>query len=62
MGFLKREALPYLRNSRWLDRRFPVRQEAKFLPTARATRGYLFCGVLTTPGGRGFLLLDLILV
>ena len=33
------------------DRRIPASQETKLLPTARATRGYLFCGVSTTPGG-----------
>ena len=40
----------------------PIRQETKLLPKARATRGYRFCGVSTNPGGRGFLLLDLILI
>ena len=38
---------------------FLTRQEAKLIPTARATHGYWYCGILTTPGGRGFLLLDL---
>ena len=40
----------------------PTKQETKLLPMARTTRGYRFCGVSTTPGGRGFLLLHLILV
>ena len=39
--------------------RFLARQEVKFLPTVRATRGYWFYGVSTTLGGRGFLLLGL---
>ena len=34
-----------------------MRQEAKLIPTTRATRGYRYCRVLETPGGRGFLLL-----
>ena len=37
----------------------PGEQEAKLLPTTRATRGYQFS---TTPGGRGLLLLDLVLI
>ena len=59
MGFLEREVLPSLYNSRRSDRRFLERQEEKLLPTARATRGYRFGGVSTTPGGKGFLLLGL---
>ena len=59
MGLLERETLPYLWNSRRSDCQFPSRQEAKLLPTARATLGYQFGGVSTTPGGRGFLLLGL---
>ena len=35
-------------------------QEEKLVYVARATRGYRFCGVSTTPGGRGFLLLVLL--
>ena len=62
MGFLEIEALPSLLISWRSDIRFPTRQEAKLLPTARATRGYRFCEVLKTLGGRDFLLLDLILV
>ena len=37
--------------------RIPTRQEAKLIPTARATRGYRYCGVSITLGGRGLLLL-----
>ena len=37
-----------------------VKQEAKLIPTARATHGYQYCGVSVTPIGRGFLLLDLL--
>ena len=40
----------------------PASQEAKLIPTARATRGHRFCGVSTTPGGRGLLPLDLIII
>ena len=43
-GILEREALPSLYNSWRSDCRFPARQEAKLLPTARATRGYRFWG------------------
>ena len=42
VGFLEREALPSLYNFRRSDRRAPTRQEAKLLPTARATLGYQF--------------------
>ena len=38
---------------------FPTRQKVKLLPTERATCGYHFCGVSTTLGGRGLLLLGL---
>ena len=38
-GSLEREALPSLQVSRRLVRRIPARQEAKLIPTARATRG-----------------------
>ena len=34
-----------------------VGQEAKLFYAAKATRGHRFCGVLTTPRGRGLLLL-----
>ena len=30
-----------------------MRQEAKLIPTARAARGYRYCGVSATLGGRG---------
>ena len=49
-GILEREALPSLLNSRRSDRRFPARQEAKLLPTARAKCGYRFWGVSTNSG------------
>ena len=42
-----------------LAQQTPARQEAKLVYAARATRGHRFCGVSTTPGGRGFLLLGL---
>ena len=35
----------------------PVRQEATLIPTTRATRGYQYCGVSTTPRCKGLLLL-----
>ena len=47
--------------SRLFNRRFSSGQEAKLFYAVRATRGHRFCGVSTTPRGRGFLLLDLIL-
>ena len=34
-----------------------ARQEAKLIPTIRATHGCQYCGVSVTPRGRGFLLL-----
>ena len=36
--------------------------EGALIPTARATCGYLFCGVSTSLGGRGLFLLDLVLI
>ena len=47
---LKREALPSLYISRRSVRQIPARQEAKLIPTVRATRGYRYCGVLTNFG------------
>ena len=35
----------------------PGETRDKVDPKARATRGYRYCGVSTTPGGRSFLLL-----
>ena len=40
----------------------PGETRGKLIPTARATRGYRYCGVSTNSGGRGFLLLGLVLV
>ena len=37
----------------------PSEEEAKSIYAARATRGHRFCGVPTTPRGRGLLLLVL---
>ena len=54
---LERKALPSLCIFRRSILRILARQEAKLIPTTRATRGYQYCGVLTTLGGRGFLLL-----
>ena len=59
---LQRESLTSLLIFRHLDRRFSSEQEEKLVYTTRATREHQFCGVSTTPGGRGFLLLDLILI
>ena len=56
---LEREILPSLYIFRRSVRRIQVRQNAKLIPTARATRGYRYCGVSAILGGRGFLLLDL---
>ena len=56
---LERESLTFRQSSWRSDRRFPSEQEEKLVYIARATCGHRFCGVLTTPGGRGFLLLDL---
>ena len=42
------------------DRRFSSEQEAKLFYAARATRGHRFGGVMTTPRGRGLLLLVLL--
>ena len=42
------------------DRWFSSGQEAKLFYAARATRGHWFWGVSTNPGGKGFLLPDLI--
>ena len=61
-NLLERETLTSLYFFWQLVRRISARQETKLIPTARATRGYLYCGVLTTPGGRGLLLLGLVLV
>ena len=47
---LKRECPTSLQISRRSDRRFPARQEAKLLNTARATRGHRFWGVSTNSG------------
>ena len=55
--FLERECATSLQISRLSDRRFASGQKAKLFYTARATHGHLFCGVSTTPIGRGLLLL-----
>ena len=34
-----------------------MRQEVKLVYAVRATRGYRYCGVSKTPGGRGLFLL-----
>ena len=44
------------------DRRFSTEQEGKLLYAERTTRGHRFGGVSTTPSGRDFFLLVLILV
>ena len=56
-GFLERESVTSLYIS-WLSEcRFASGQEAKLFYEARATGGHRFCEVLTTPRGRGLLLL-----
>ena len=56
---LEREIPTSLYISRLSDRRFSSGQEAKLVYAIKATRGHRFCGVSTTPRGRGLLLLDL---
>ena len=55
--FLESEGATSLYISRLSDRRFASGQEAKLFYAARATRVHRFCGVSTTPRGRGLLLL-----
>ena len=59
--FRERESPTSLYISRRSDRRFSSEQEEKLVYAVRATRGHRFCGVLTTPGGRGSLQLVLFL-
>ena len=40
-----------------MDCRFSSEQDEKLVYAVRATRGHRFCGVLTTQGGRGLLIL-----
>ena len=56
---LEREIPTSLQIFRRSDHRFSSEQEKKLIYAARATRGHRFCGVLTTRGGNGLLLLDL---
>ena len=56
---LKRESPNSLYISRRSNHRFSSEQEEKLIYAARATCGHRFCRVLTTPGGRGLLLLNL---
>ena len=57
--FRERERAPYLYICGRSDRRFSTEQEAKSIYEARATRGHLFGGVLTTLRGRDLFLLVL---
>ena len=54
---LERESPTYLKISRRSGRQFSSEQEEKLAYATRAMRGHRFCGVSTTPGGRGFLLI-----
>ena len=56
---LERERVTSLYISRFSDRRFLSGQKAKLIYAIRATRGHQFCGVSTTPRGRGLLILGL---
>ena len=53
MRILERESIPSLYISRRSVCQIPARQEVKLIPTARAMCGYRYCGVSTTPGGKG---------
>ena len=59
--FRERESPTSLYISLYSDRRLSSEQEEKLVYAARATCGHRFCGVLTSPRGRGFLLLVLFL-
>ena len=50
---LERKALHFLQIFRRSVHRIPAIQEVKLIPNARAMRGYQYCGVSETPGGRG---------
>ena len=56
---LERERVTSLQIFRLSDCRFSLCQDAKLKYVTRATRGHRFCGVPTTPRGRGLFLLGL---